>query len=76
MIQAAREGGSITPSVWAELQPLINSKNLRLKHCVDIETAMWANENTSGMGQWCIKFNDKTDEYADAIWLATGRLVF
>ncbi len=68
-VQAARDGGSLTPEVLTRVRSLTHQGSLILRESCEIVGAAWQEE------QWQIRCNNGESLRADRIWLATGSRV-
>jgi hypothetical protein len=66
MIQQARNGGSLTPTMMLQLRRLNHQGKLILRENCQIKSANWSDN------QWQIKCDNGEVYHYDRIWLATG----
>jgi len=71
-VLAARNGGSITPEVAAELHQARRGGRLRIEEHCQVERARWQVAPGAG-GNWEIHCRNGDELQAERIWLATGQ---
>ncbi|NJM89387.1 MAG: lysine N(6)-hydroxylase/L-ornithine N(5)-oxygenase family protein [Hydrococcus sp. RU_2_2] len=65
-IQAARNGGSMTPAMMLQLRRLSREGKITLKECCEVVAANWQDSH------WLVKCANGDVYECDRIWLATG----
>lgn len=70
-VLAARNGGSVTPAVAAELHRAQRLGRLRIEEHCQVERARW--QGGAGGGGWTIHCQGGGELQAERIWLATGQ---
>lgn len=68
MIKQARKGGSVTPEAYAQLQPFIQSGQLRIRPHCQVAEAKWCYESQL----WRVSLSSGEQWGGEKIWLATG----
>ena len=66
LIQQARDGGSMTPTMMTQLRRLMRNNKLNIYQQCQIVKAMWQ------ANSWRVYCNNGTEYKCDCIWLATG----
>lgn len=66
MIQSARDGGSLTPEMNADLQQYRRDGMIDFHEQCQVVQAIWQGH------QWDVHYSDGTRQSIDRIWLATG----
>ncbi|TPX72157.1 hypothetical protein SpCBS45565_g00635 [Spizellomyces sp. 'palustris'] len=79
IIQNAREGGSMTPSMWEYIESAKAAGLLETKQYTEIVNAIWrteaccdCNSAEKAKGFWEVHLSDGSIENVHAIWMATG----
>ncbi|MBE9053821.1 SidA/IucD/PvdA family monooxygenase [Nostocales cyanobacterium LEGE 11386] len=66
MIQAARNGGSMTPAIAMQLRRAVRTGNLRIDEHCQISEAQWFENH------WLVSCHDGSEYKCSRIWLSTG----
>ncbi|KND01001.1 uncharacterized protein SPPG_04097 [Spizellomyces punctatus DAOM BR117] len=79
IIQNAREGGSMTPSMWEYIESAKAAGSLETKQYTEIISAIWRTDThcacdsaETAKGFWEVHLSDGSIENVHAIWMATG----
>ncbi|KAI8917761.1 hypothetical protein DFJ77DRAFT_318923 [Powellomyces hirtus] len=89
MIQTAKQGGSLTPEVFRDVQNLVSQNRIELRACQTVQSAQWNDEAkkwevvferlpTKSSCETCTKktFEENMGEDTfDAVWMATGNVM-
>jgi cation diffusion facilitator CzcD-associated flavoprotein CzcO len=66
MIQAARNGGSMTPAIATQLRRQARYGNIKIEENCQVTQAEWLDN------RWLIKCSDGSQQECDYLWLSTG----